>query len=731
MKTQFFRLTFFLLICVSIPLPTRAQTVNLPDPNLRAVIESALRKASGDPITVAEMGTLTRLEGQDASISDLTGLEFATNLTRLYLWDNSISDISPVAGLTNLTKLSLGRNAISDISPVAGLINLTRLDLWDNSISDISPVAGLTNLTKLFFGGNSIPDISPVAGLTKLIELDLRYNSIPDISPIAGLTNLIALRLSKNSVSDISPVAGLTNLTSLFLGSNLIADISAAAELTSLTQLYLDGNSISDISPLAGLTNLTMLSLRDNAVLDISAVMGLADLKELDLGENSLSDISATAVLTKLTLLYLGGNSISDISPVAGLTHLTDLDLEGNSISDISPVAGLTHLTWLYLANNSISDISAVTGLTHLTWLSLGNNSILDVSALVANTGLGYADEVELRGNPLSYPSLNTHIPILKERRVKVIFRHRTPSAILKISGYQRGSPSVTLKPFVVEVRDEYGSAFGGVPVTFAVTAGDGRLSATDTTTDENGRAQSTLTLGENLGIHTVSATAAGWVIDDPVIFNVISDTEPPPIATDVNDDGVANLLDLVLVASAFGSKGPDIATDVNGDGVVNISDLVWVADAFEAAETAPSAQALEMLTAADVKWWLSQAQQLDLTDATSLRGILFLEQLLATLIPKETVLLLNYPNPFNPETWIPYNLAKAADVTLTIYDTSGQAVRQLAFGHQPAGIYQTRGRAAYWDGKNEFGEPVASGPYFYTLTAGDYSATRKMTILK
>ena len=118
-------------------------------------------------------------------------------------------------------------------------------------------------------------------------------------------------------------------------------------------------------------------------------------------------------------------------------------------------------------------------------------------------------------------------------------------------------------------------------PVTFAVTAGDGMLSVTHTTTEENGRAQSTLTLGENLGIHTVSATAAGLVIDDPVIFNVISDTEPPPIATDVNDDGVVNLLDLVLVASTFGSEGPDLPTDINGDGVVNMLDLVWVADAF------------------------------------------------------------------------------------------------------------------------------------------------------
>ena len=97
----------------------------------------------------------------------------------------------------------------------------------------------------------------------------------------------------------------------------------------------------------------------------------------------------------------------------------------------------------------------------------------------------------------------------------------------------------------------------------------------------------------------------------------------------------------------------------------------------------------------------------------------------------QKTVLLANYPNPFNPETWIPYQLSKPADVTLTIYGVNGQMVRQLSLGHQAAGIYHSRSRAAYWDGRNAFGEPVASGLYFYTLTAGDFSATRKLLIRK
>ena len=239
----------------------------------------------------------------------------------------------------------------------------------------------------------------------------------------------------------------------------------------------------------------------------------------------------------------------------------------------------------------------------------------------------------------------------------------------------------------------------------------------------------STLTLSQvylvdSDGKRWEATTESGEVIEPP---------EPPEkILGDINSDGVVNIQDLVIINARFGQRGQNSA-DVNEDGIVDIVDLVHVAGAFGDDAAAPPVhpQVLEMLTSADVRRWLSQAQQLDLTDITSQRGILFLEQLLAVLTPKETALLHNYPNPFNPETWIPYQLARDADVTLTIYAVDGQVVRRLALGHQPAGMYQNRSRAAYWDGRNAFGEPVASGIYFYTLTAGDFSATRKMLIRK
>ena len=107
------------------------------------------------------------------------------------------------------------------------------------------------------------------------------------------------------------------------------------------------------------------------------------------------------------------------------------------------------------------------------------------------------------------------------------------------------------------------------------------------------------------------------------------------------------------------------------------------------------------------------------------------MEQLLKTLLPNETALLPNFPNPFNPETWIPYRLAGASDVKITVYNTNGVLVRQWDLGHKEAGFYTDKNDAVYWDGRNGGGQLVASGVYFYSLTAGDFTTTRKMLVGK
>ena len=201
----------------------------------------------------------------------------------------------------------------------------------------------------------------------------------------------------------------------------------------------------------------------------------------------------------------------------------------------------------------------------------------------------------------------------------------------------------------------------------------------------------------------------------------------------DVNRDGQVSILDMVLVARHFGKTVPaNSEVDMNGDGVVNIQDLIIVAQHLgESTISAAPSMIAEELNPAMIQAWIAQAQIEDDGSIAFQQGIANLQRLLALLIPEETALLPNYPNPFNPETWIPYQLSEAAEVTLTIYAVNGTKVRTLALGLMPAGIYQSRSRAAYWDGKNDVGESVASGVYFYTLTAGEFTSTRKMLIRK
>ena len=220
-------------------------------------------------------------------------------------------------------------------------------------------------------------------------------------------------------------------------------------------------------------------------------------------------------------------------------------------------------------------------------------------------------------------------------------------------------------------------------------------------------------------------ARAAGHT----AIIRMFPAIEPPRRKEDVNGDGVVNILDLVAVSAKFGQKNAGNA-DVNGDGTVDIRDLVLVAGAFGAAAAAPAWQAETRLTAATVAGWLSAAQKLTLP-ADYAQGLRKLQNLHGMLAPSQSALLANYPNPFNPETWLPYQLAKPAQVSISIYNTRGKLVRTLVLGHQPAGVYQDRSRAAHWDGRNAQGELVASGVYIYTLSAGNFTATRKMLLRK
>ncbi len=264
-------------------------------------------------------------------------------------------------------------------------------------------------------------------------------------------------------------------------------------------------------------------------------------------------------------------------------------------------------------------------------------------------------------------------------------------------------------------------------PGGIALDVAGGKMYWTDDDTDKIQRANL-----DGSNIEDLVTRTQGLGSPRGIALGILSPVNPVIVKEDVNLDGVVDTNDLVYISQRYGRTG-QISGDVNNDGVINIDDLILVAAVIDSAPAAPSlrSQIPKNLTASTVDQWLTEAKLTGSKTPTYQRGILTLEQLLAALMPKETALLANYPNPFNPETWIPYHLANDSDVSLFIYDINGILVRELDLGHQRAGYYTDRSRAVYWDGRNEWGESVASGVYFYHLSAGDYSQTRKMLILK
>lgn len=203
----------------------------------------------------------------------------------------------------------------------------------------------------------------------------------------------------------------------------------------------------------------------------------------------------------------------------------------------------------------------------------------------------------------------------------------------------------------------------------------------------------------------------------------------------DVNDDGVVDLQDLLLISNNINTEiHTNSRLDVNGDGSINIIDLLLVASHLGEStnQAAPQTNNIELSKYSDkIEQWIREAQRVDDGSFIFRRGITNLERLINYAKPETNELLQNYPNPFNPETWIPYDLTSDSDVNIHIYNVKGESIRQLQLGYKLAGKYRSQHNAAYWDGRNSNGELVASGVYYYTLQAGEITKTRQMTVIK
>ena len=790
------------------------ESVDIPDPNLRAVIEEALGKASSAAITVEDIATLTHLAAEGMDIQNLEGLQFAANLEELRLRGNPLSGLSPLSGLTTLKEIEVSGELLSDLSPLTGLINLEGVGFWKTSISDLSPLAGLTKLRWLEFKNSPVSDLSPLAGLTGLKRLETYASRDLDLLPLKGLTNLIRLGVVSSGVLDVSPLAGLINLEWLSIQSNRISDISPLASLENLKELNLASNQISDVSTLAALHNLEELQLQRNNISDISSLDGLRENTEIFWfrnpgfpqggpkiegpwlwvlvpgsnfwdGSDLLSQASngavtelriATSGATEGTLVGEnmwtshkiapeGGDNIREMLNAIGMEGDNDVrNVVYGSVTLYSPreqqtqvFAGsdIVHKVWLNgeLVHKNLSWVWArdYQDFSPLT-LKQGTNVLLvaiydsggefsgyfgfepSTEYMVVSPGTGFAfstDTTSVRvGDTFTVHISAEKVTDLAGWQFDLAFNpdvlevvEVNESDFLKMSGGTTFFQQYTIDNIAGEITDLTAALISEGGIT-----GTGTLLSVTFLAKAGGESQIDL---RNFQL----GSSTGKIIPAGVPKFVITVESQP--TWDVNADGQISVLDLILVAQHLGSDASaNSKVDINRDGTINIQDLIIVAQYLgeSTAAAAPSIIAAinnEELTPAMVQAWITQAQAVDDGSRAFQQGIANLERLLALFIPEETALLHNYPNPFNPETWIPYQLAKAAEVTLTIYAANGAIVRTLVLGHQPVGIYQYRSRAAYWDGKNELGESVASGIYFYSLTAGDFNATRKMLIRK
>jgi subtilisin family serine protease len=289
----------------------------------------------------------------------------------------------------------------------------------------------------------------------------------------------------------------------------------------------------------------------------------------------------------------------------------------------------------------------------------------------------------------------------------------------MNLSAALRLFDAVTIQPAVLLTANPANGATveKGATVTVTFDRDPGVVSAAGATIAGTG-ATRTLILAE-------ATTTLTWKDGSATLTYVFAVAKNP---NDINGDGIINIVDIIIVARNFGSAAtvaPE--ADVNGDGLINILDLVLVARQFGTV----AAPAVNGSYAHLLERLIASAYASDDGSDEFRRGIAALESILFHLVPTTTALLPNYPNPFNPETWIPFELSEASVATVSIFDATGELVRRFDLGALEAGTYRTRTKSLYWDGRNATGEPVATGVYFVELRTPSSRSTRRLIVSK
>ena len=434
----------------------------------------------------------------------------------------------------------------------------------------------------------------------------------------------------------------------------------------------------------------------------------MKDLTNLNAPKLGITCLAGLEYATNLKSLVIGGNQISDLTPLANLRRLKHLYIGGNRISDLTPLRNLRSLQRFGALRNQISDISVLAGLLSLRYLRLAGNPISDTCPLA---GLPRLRDVDIE---ISCPE---HVPSPEEDGIQPEDKQPEVDTPQGDGGQtQEDQQDDSDRSDDSTPQDDSGQQDSGGQSQDPPQDDSGQQQQ-----DQNGQQQQQQP-DQNNGQQQQQGQVIQQVVNEPPDDNneplqsepQEQEQDPPPLTKETCEDQGGTFTSTDGAQLCLIPESPWDAPSINGH-------KMFIMDRGTLEHLDPAT--LE----AQLDIWRSESDG----SAIYLRSIALLESVLAAIRPDKTQLLPNYPNPFNPETWIPYHLANAGAVVITIYDARGSVVRRLDLGHQREGYYASRSRAAYWDGRNNMGERVASGVYFYQLEAGNISFLRKMVILK
>ena len=494
-------------------------------------------------------------------------------------------------------------------------------------------------------------------------------------------------------------------------------------------------------------------------------------------------NLSSGRPVTTHTLLNLGkldafNRRITDLTGLEHALNLQELSLDGNQVSDLRPLEGLKNLRLLFLDRNQVSDLRPLKGLMELQHLRFSHNDISDVSALSGDRGL---QNLDLWNNPLSSTAINTQIPELRVKGIQVNFSNNGQNTDIDapLPATVNIDASVDVLIYTGEVWwISHSEAITQAKTTKRLLRAEGIQ--TEMTNSAGAVKQWMLQTTSNDSVEVLILygdtpstiyPAGNTQSDGSVAENWIETSDGNTILNHGDwifwgggggqnrEQGLQNMMDIPGIAmwedtpmsvTATGSELTPSLVGFQSNRPFHLDALQgeWFAEKVFASNTGDenATRADPVIVRDGNRGRIAIVHQTEFGNDPKgeVAAEIIIHYLLADaepviaaapavsrVLPTTTGLFPNYPNPFNPETWIPYQLREPANVKISIYNTHGIVIRRLALGHQPAGIYTSRSRAAYWDGCNAHGEPVASGVYFYTLTTGDFSATRKMLIRK